>query len=70
MTALFISANFSLETFVAPMFHARKPKPVETKPRNNKANRLDVVNNCVLSEFEIKNNEVIRTAPKNICEKL
>ena len=52
------------------MFHARKPKPVETKPRNNKANKFNVVNNCVLSEFEKKNMEVISTAPKNICEKL
>ena len=66
ITALFITANLSFETFVAPIFHARKPKPVENKPRNNKANRFGVFSICILSEFEIKNTEVISTAPKNI----
>ena len=70
ITKLLAIANLSFETFVAPMFHTRKPKPVETKPRNNKAKRFSVFSICVLSEFERKNMEVISTAPKNICEKL
>ena len=65
-----MTANVSFETFVNPIFHARKPKAVETKPRNNNANRFDVVSTCVLSELKRKKIKVIITAPKNICEKL
>tara|TARA_Y100001980_G_C14484344_1_gene262332 strand:+ start:727 stop:957 length:231 start_codon:yes stop_codon:yes gene_type:complete len=66
ITKLLAIANLSFETFVAPIFHARKPKPVENNPRNSNANKLYVLSIPMFVELIIENIEVINTAPKNI----
>ena len=66
ITKLLAIANLSFETCVAPIFHARKPKPVEKSPRNNNAYKLDVLSIDKFVELLRENIEVINTAPKNI----
>ena len=45
-------ANFSVETIVVPIFHAKNPKPVDIKPRNNKASKFEVLNNSKFMGLE------------------
>ena len=52
ITKLFDTASLYEFTFVAPIFHSKKPIPVEHSPKKSKASKLVSVNSIILPDTD------------------
>ena len=62
---MFDTASLYELTLVAPIFHNKKPIPVEHSPKNKRANKLVSVRLITLSDIERDSTDVIMVSPKN-----